>query len=522
VIPSPGNGWVRLSPRKLLLDPVKAVGQAVVPVVVALVGISQSDMRFWPLVFPLLVIAPLVLGALPWLTTHYRLTDTQIQVRSGILNKNTSTAPLDRVRSVDLEASLLHRVLGLQKVQVGTGVDDDRITLDALAAADAHALRTSLLGRRIGAEPSAVERPYATEVVEDADRAGEPAPAYVPAPPAPAVPLATIDWSWLRFAPFSLGRLVLLVGGLGVLSQFADELPIWNEDTATSVWQWLTQFALVVIVPTLAVGALVVWLVVSVAGYVLQWWGFRLVREHGSLHLTSGLLTTRSITVEEAKVRGVEITEPVLMRLVGGAELSTLATGVESGVTQVLPPCPRAVAVGVGEAVLDRPGPLTDPLVEHGPRAHRRAWFRQLRNALDVIVLLAVGWWWFDLTWWWLAALGAALLAAAAAVGEASYRHLGHALAEDHLVAGSGTLARVRTALETDGIIGWVVSQSWWQRRIGLADLTATTAAGAERVVVRDVRLEVAVALADAATPGLLTDFVARESDQPQPARNPA
>jgi putative membrane protein len=492
VIPSPGNGWVRLSPRKLLLDPVKAVGQAVVPVVVALVGISQSDMRFWPLVFPLLVIAPLVLGALPWLTTHYRLTDTQIQVRSGILNKNTSTAPLDRVRSVDLEASLLHRVLGLQKVQVGTGVDDDRITLDALAAADAHALRTSLLGRRIGAEPSAVERPYATEVVEDADRAGEPAPAYVPAPPAPAVPLATIDWSWLRFAPFSLGRLVLLVGGLGVLSQFADELPIWNEDTATSVWQWLTQFALVVIVPTLAVGALVVWLVVSVAGYVLQWWGFRLVREHGSLHLTSGLLTTRSITVEEAKVRGVEITEPVLMRLVGGAELSTLATGVESGVTQVLPPCPRAVAVGVGEAVLDRPGPLTDR------------------------------WWWFDLTWWWLVALGAALLAAAAAVGEASYRHLGHALAEDHLVAGSGTLARVRTALETDGIIGWVVSQSWWQRRIGLADLTATTAAGAERVVVRDVRLEVAVALADAATPGLLTDFVARESDQPQPARNPA
>lgn len=517
MIPSPGNGWVRLSPRKLLLDPVKAIGQAVVPVVVALVGISQSDMRFWPVVLPLAVLAPLLLGALPWLTTHYRLTDSQIQVRSGILNKTTSTAPLDRVRSVDLEASLLHRVLGLQKVQVGTGVDDDRITLDALAAADAHALRTSLLGRRIGAEPAVVERTYAPEA-EGADPAAEPAPAYVPATPAPAAPLATIDWSWLRFAPFSLSRLVLLVGGLGVLSQFADELPIWNEETATSVWQWLTQFALVVIVPVLAVSALVVWLVVSVAGYVLQWWGFRLVREHGSLHLTSGLLTTRSITVEEAKVRGVEMTEPVLLRLVGGAELSTLATGVESGVTQVLPPCPRTVAVGVGEAVLDRSGPLSDPLVEHGAKAHRRAWFRQLRNALDVVVLLAVGWWWFDLTWWWLAALGAALLVLAAAVGEVSYRHLGHALADDHLVAGSGTLARVRTVLETDGIIGWVVSQSWWQRRIGLADLTATTAAGTERVVVRDVRLEVAVALADAATPGLLGDFVARESDQPQPA----
>ena len=118
------------------------------PVVVALVGVSQSDMRWWPFFLPLAILAPLALGAIPWLTTHYRLTEAQIQVRSGLLNKTTSTAPLDRVRSVDLEASLLHRVLGLQKVQIGTGVDDDRITLDALAAADAQALRTTLLRRR--------------------------------------------------------------------------------------------------------------------------------------------------------------------------------------------------------------------------------------------------------------------------------------------------------------------------------------------------------------------------------------
>jgi putative membrane protein len=302
---------------------------------------------------------------------------------------------------------------------------------------------------------------------------------------------------------------VLLAGAVGVFSQFADDLPIWNEETATSAWTWITQFAIVAVVLVLAVGGLALWLVVSVGGYVLQWWGFRLVREHGNLHLTSGLVTTRSITVEEAKVRGVEMTEPVLMRLVGGAELSTLATGVEDGVTQVLPPCPRDVAVGVGGAVLEQSGPLTRPLVGHGPKAHRRAWFRQLRNALDVVVVLAVAWWWFDLTWWWLGAIAVGLLDLAAAVGEASYRHLGHALGEQHLVAGSGTLARVRTVLETDGIIGWVVDQSWWQRRIGLADLTATTAAGAEKVVVRDVRLDVAVALADAATPGLLADFVA-------------
>ncbi|HEY0645105.1 MAG TPA: PH domain-containing protein [Nocardioides sp.] len=503
---SPGEGWSRLSPRKLLLDPVTAVGQAIVPVVVALVGISQSDPRFWPIILPIAVLGPVVLGALPWLTTHYRLTDTQIQVRSGILNKTTSTAPLDRVRSVDLEASLLHRVLGVQKVQVGTGVDDDRITLDALAVADAQALRTTLLRRR---EVTTAVPPVDLPPSEDVP------PQLPPAPqPAPAA-LARIDWTWLRFAPVSLGRLVLLAGAVGLVSQLGDDLPIWNQETATSAWEWITQFALVAVVVALALGGLAVWLVVSVSGYVVQWWNFVLAREHDSLHLTSGLFTTRSITVEEAKVRGVEMTEPVLLRMVGGAELSTLATGVEHGVTQVLPPCPREVAVGVGESVLERPGPLTGPLVEHGPKARRRAWFRQLRNALEVVVVAAAAAWWFDVAWPWVLVLAVVTLVTAAAVGESSYRNLGHALGDRHLVAGSGTLARIRTVLETDGIIGWVVSQSWWQRRIGLADLVATTAAGAERVLVRDVRLDVAVALADRATPGLLTPFLQRGEQEP-------
>ncbi|MCF6376656.1 PH domain-containing protein [Nocardioides KLBMP 9356] len=504
MIPSPGDGWSRLSPRKLLLDPVKAIGQAFVPVVVALVGISQSDGGFGWVLLPIAVVAPLLFGALPWLTTHYRLTDTQVQVRSGILSRNTSTAPLDRVRSVDLEASLLHRVLGLQKVEIGTGVDDDRITLDALAAADARALRTTLLRRR---------EPPTTGPVEVADAPVDGEVAVPPPSAPPAVELARIDWSWLRFAPFSLGRLVLLAGALGVLSQFGNDLPIWNEETARSAWEWIIQFALVTVVLVLAAGALAIWLVVSVAGYVVQWWRFLLVREHGSLHLTSGLFTTRSITVEKAKVRGVEMTEPVLMRLVGGAELSTLATGVEDGVTQVLPPCPRDVAIGVGETVLEHRGPLTAPLVEHGRLARRRAWFRQLREAVFLVVVAAVAAWWFDVSWWWVGAGGVALLLLAAAVGESSYRHLGHALTGDHLVAGSGQLARVRTVLETDGIIGWVVSQTWWQRRIGLADLVATTAAGNERVLVHDVRLEVAVALADAATPGLVREFLVEPAE---------
>ena len=73
----------------------------------------------------------------------------------------------------------------------------------------------------------------------------------------------------------------------------------------------------------------------------------------GAVHVSAGLLTTRSTTVEEARVRGVQVVEPSLMRLVRGAELNALSTGVgKGGTTKVLPPCPREVAEEVAARLL--------------------------------------------------------------------------------------------------------------------------------------------------------------------------
>jgi putative membrane protein len=488
--------WQRLSPRNLLIDPVKTLGQFAFPAAVALVGLSSGDrgMPWWAV--PLVAIGALVFGVLPWLTTFYRTTDTQFQIRSGLLNKRTKTAPLDRVRSVDLEASLLHRIVGLSKVQIGTGVDDDRITLDSVTAEEAAGLRTFLLSRRATATATATAPSPETGL----------APA-VPTPE-PARVLAEIDWAWLRFAPFSLARLVVVAAAVGALSQFGDQLPV--ADTAASAWTWVHQFALALVITGLLVSGLTSWVMIAVTGYIVQWWNMRLTREAGSLHLTAGLFTTRSITVEEQRVRGVQMSEPVLLRLVGGAELSTLATGVGSGgVTAILPPCPSSVARSVGADVLETAEPMTVRLVEHGPAARRRSWIRQLWGALFVTAVPVVAMIFVDAVPVWVpVAVAVVSLAFAAITAEASYRHLGHASTPDHLVVGSGELTRVRTVLERDGIIGWVVHQSWFQRRLALATLVATTAAGAERVVARDIPLTAAIRLADDSTPGVLTPWL--------------
>jgi predicted dehydrogenase len=70
------------------------------------------------------------------------------------------------------------------------------------------------------------------------------------------------------------------------------------------------------------------------------------------------------------------------------------------------------------------------------------------------------------------------------------YRGLGHALLPGWLVARSGSLNRKRVALATDGIIGWNIRRSYFQRRAGLATLIATTAAGRHRYEIPDLPFE--------------------------------
>ena len=496
--------WQRLDSRMLLVGPLGALKQFAVPAVVAVVGLSSSRGGFDLRIALLVLVGVLLAGLVPWLTTTYQVADGQFRRRSGLLARKQVTAPLDRVRSVDLDSDLFHRLLGLAKVTVGTGVDETRIELDALGREQAERLREDLLaGRDVVAAAGAPPR-----------TPGE-APGPGPLPEPTAVPaedlVAVLDWSWVRFAPLSLSRLVVLAGALGALSQLGEELPLPSADDLSRWWEQVAAVALPLLLLAALVAVTAGWLVVSVAGYVLQWAGMRLVRTAGTLRLTAGLLSTRSRSVETARVRGVQVTEPALMRLAHGAELAALSTGVGSGgTTQLLPPSPLAEDVRVATLLLGTAEPLVGPVTRHGPRARRRAHLRQQWWTPALTAAAAAAWWFLGWPGWLPWAVAGGALAVNAVLGEATYRQLGHALLPRHLVSRTGTLSTRRTVLERDGIIGWVVSQSWFQRRAGLVTLTATTAAGSEKVSIRDVPHATAVAVAAAATPDAVAGLLAR------------
>lgn len=487
--------WQRLDPKTLLTRPLKALRQFGLPIVLALVGLTSSGgLRHAVWFVPTAVVVAGAIGAIPWLTTTYRVTRTHLEIRSGLINRSTVTARLDRVRSVDLESPVLHQALGIVRVKVGTGVDDGQIELDSLGSAAAETLRARLLH---GASTALDATPMPEKAL--------------------ATALAELDWSWLRFAPLNLVNLTIVAGAIvAVGSQFQDALrSLVNRNTVDSALHVGAALLAVVVL----VGGLVVWIIGAGVGYALRWFGLRVTREEGkegtTLHQRAGLLTTRSTTVEEAKVRGVCLRRQLLIAAAGGAELSLLTIGLEDNRPAILPAAPLADVRRVAAEVLGDEAPLTTSLMRHG----RVTLWRYLRRAsLKTVALLAAtvaatlllrdvadaDW-----PWWATGVIVVAFIALWFGAATLRYRNLGHALTERHLVAQSGALTQDRIVLEIDGIVGWRIRQGFFDRRLGLAQLRATTAAGDEFVLVRDVPLTIAVSLAQRATPRFVGDFVA-------------
>lgn len=495
------SDWQRLDPKIMVIGPISAFRQFLFPSLIALVGVGTQQPRWLLYAAPVIILGSIGAGLVPWFTTRFRIAEGQLVVTTGLVSRKRLTAPLDRIRTVDLEASLLHRVLGLQKVEVGTGVDDTMIELNALSVVQARQLRGVLLQRSQTAErTSGAAAPAGTS--ESATTAPDQVLGHG------EQVLATFSPAWARFAPLSLGRLAIALGALGALWQFVGDVRL-SLSRGDELWELVTGASLVLVLFVLLVGALALWTALSMAAFLVQWWNLRLVRDRENLHLTRGLFTTTSTTIEERRVRGVRLRETALMRLAGGGELHALATGLEESVYAVLPPAPIGVTEHVAVEVLGRPDPVATALAQHGPAALRRCRTRNLLALLPfplvalALVLL------FDGPWWLPVLLAVALTPVGLLLARSEFAHLGHALTEGHLVVGSGVTARTRTVLQTEGVIGWVISQTWFQRRRGLATLVATTAAGSEKVTVRDIPLADAVPLASAATPRMLAPFLA-------------
>jgi putative membrane protein len=491
--------WHRLSPRMLLIHPVIEVGRALPAILGVFVAGSSQGHNYWGLA----ATGAVALYSLTrWFTTRLRITADQVQLREGLLRRRTITAARDRIRTVDVTAHVLHRALGLARVVIGTGTNDrkreGRLVVDGLPAATAAGLRADLLHR-----PARGPEPAGHSPVDAA--AG---------PEAGDFELARLDPRWIRYAPFTLSGVLtgLVIWGFYWRIQGESGIDLARTGPLHAVIRTLHRLPTAEEV-AVVVGALLAFVAVtSTVGYVLAYWNFRLLRhDGGSLQVTRGLLTTRATSIERRRLVGVTVSEPLLLRTVGAARLTAVATGLrtgrgsERGGEVLLPPAPRGVVDRAAGQVLDGAPALGTELRPHGPAAARRRLVRAVAPGGLLTVAAVVAWRAGAPGWPVVIAAGIALLGLPLGFDRAAA--LGHARTGGYLATRSGSLVRRRTVLAEPSIIGWNLRSTYFQRRLGLVTMVATTAAGHQGYRVVDVPAEQALELAREITPELVRPF---------------
>lgn len=422
-----------------------------------LLAVAQAGSRKWFLLaIPFLLILFIAYGVLYWLRYVFYLHGQELRLEYGVFVRKQRYIPFERIQSVQISAGVLQRLLGLVKIQVETAGagNEAEFVLSALPRQKAEELREILqAGRNIpdqaGQAPTAVE---------------------------------------YRLSP---GRLLLLAStsnGIGVvlsallaaasqLDDFFSELDIW-----VKIGQYaenLVAGKISMIILGVIILFLMAWLI-SLAGSLIRFAGFRLTREGDNIKISRGLLEKQQLTLPVKRIQAIRVVEGILRQPFGmvsvQVESISNSTGAKDEGNVLFPLLQRSRLPHYLQQMLPEFA-VTDDIKGLPARARRRYLIINTLPALLIAILPAI-----FLPWGYLAFI---IVPLAAWLGNAQYRAAGWLTDTDRLVLRTRTLGRVTTIIPRRKIQSISLSQNFFQKRLGLAALRIDTASSLGAAVVR-------------------------------------
>lgn len=492
----------RIHPLSLVLGPIAILRGWIVPLVIAFVLGRSSGPGGFPGVgsgFGFVVVGALVTVAgqlVQLLRMRWSVDADSFQLRSGVLQVETRSVPLERIHNVDIEQPLLPRLLDLAEVRVETaGASGADVRLRYVSLAHARWLRSVLVEDRHPPDGAVGDRAGADRPGDHRAAGGRDVEGSL---------LVETTTRELLIAGATANRIGALAVAAAAVAGWAWELGFDPRDVAEQAEPFLmfglenpVILVLVVLIPAVLVG----W-AVSIVETVLRYHGFRLLDRGAEVRREHGLLSLSSGTVPLSRVQAVRVDRPLLRRLAGYATVladtaGSVAAGTEGGTGVVAP------IVGeqrVGELVARMTGEdawregRLHPVSRH---AIRRAAIRVAVPAL----LAAAGTAFLDPR----PAVALALAGPLAGVVWARLRYaaLGYRVDDRLLVARSGVLTRHTWIVPVRKVQAVAVSRTFFQRRLGIATLSVDTAGpGNHRIRVIDLEEELARRIADALSHG--------------------
>jgi putative membrane protein len=414
-------------------------------------------------VVSVVLVVAAIARVLGWQRFRYSFDGEVLRVDEGVLSRNHRALDVARIQQVEVDRSLLARLLGLATLRVETagGSGEAEVELKVIPEADADRLRAAVRASKAAIQSgggAAGHGPAGEPTTEAADEDGE------------GRLVVRVSIRRIVLAAISGSRLLVLPAILAASLQFLGEATEIGGDTLDpeALAQRVLALGVIAIVALLIPAAFVA---ATVVGVVRDWdWTMRRVDD--DLHVTRGLLSTRASVLPLARVQLVEIQRNWIRRAFGFAAIRVHSGGGSGGDDRVTIPLVRDDEVDglVTELLPGVPG--VPELRRHPPAARRRAVLRWLRASVIPAALLLL----FPNLVVELRVLGAIVPVAAALLGLVEYGQLAHGRTDRVLAGRSGALSVTTGLAPLVKVQGVTRRASPFQRRLHLATLTAHVA----------------------------------------------
>jgi putative membrane protein len=264
---------------------------------------------------------------------RFRLEEDRVLIHQGVLKRTALDLPFDRIQGINVERSLVDRILGLVTIRLdtaGTIVAEGR--LPSVSSGMADWLRTRVDGSR--RESAGEEDSGAAEIpVSDSPTAAD-----VHRQRAMEHGQTTArDQLLLRLTPADMFRIgladrtaLVFAGALAILAEAAEPVQRLIGGAVASLWNAMASLGIpgqVFAAAAVVLAIVVVFLLGAVASAFLRHHDFTLWRRGTAYRTRGGLLTQKEVVVETAKIQQLTLSQNVVMRWFARYRFGALPAG---------------------------------------------------------------------------------------------------------------------------------------------------------------------------------------------------
>jgi len=308
---------IRYNPLLILFDLLSLVKNSFFFVLYLFVikhGSNSAFIKYGRYAFFLLIGITIVSIVLKWFTHTYKMDDTSFHIYKGLFKKSETTIPFSKIQNVNRRTSLFHRIFKVTSIRFETGIKgmDNAVEFEVISQIEADRIEKLIMNPDLG-DSITIENEQ-EEVEESLTEVTATARAVHFTPTKRDVLKASFtSFSFLLLIPIIIS-LYIKIDGVFKFEEKADSFLM----SFLNSWWLIGMVTVIIFVASITFG---------IVRTFLKYGKHEISSDDKQIYILKGVIDESAFKIAKNRVQAIVITQSMLKRLLGLAEVKLISTG---------------------------------------------------------------------------------------------------------------------------------------------------------------------------------------------------